>query len=360
MSNYYKPSNGDFLHSLDQGFPDLLAALGWTATKRTPTHLEGACPIHRGTKSNFHLDLKPDGKWLATCRSGCGGEGWTATRFLAAFFSIPHPEAIAKAGKLLGIRPTDQTPAFIPRRKSLKHLAAIAEKQAKEAEREKKNQAIAARRPALLAAYLKQDWHYNLWEKSPVEIPTDLDEQARLFVRHLFDPGETVWMGGQADSGKPRHAVHFRTREEWLRDETPLPPRIAAGTFSPGVFSRSKESITAAPFIVIECDELIGKEPETQAERDENRKLSAALLSLMQDRFKFTLRAVIDTGNRSLHGWFKHPSPAALEALLLRAAPLGIDEAVLKSPHNPLRLPGCIHHKTKQPARLCYLNPRSF
>jgi len=348
------------LDQIDRSFPAILAAIGWTATKRTANRVEGACPIHGGTHPNFHLDRKPDGKWIATCRSQCGGAGWTATRFVAEYLSIPHGEAIAKAAELAGISPTESTPAF-PKRSICNddHAAALREQQGTEAHRQAIGHTIARRRASLLSPYLSREWHYDLWDASPILIPYELDEQAHLVARHLFHPEENLWMGDEKDSGQPRHAAHFRPREEWQK-ETRLPPRIAAGTFHPGSTSRGAESLSLTPFIIIESDDLIGRKPETPEEREENRRQCAALIAFMRDTFKLTLRAVIDTRGKSLHAWFDRPSPAALQALATIAEYLAIDALVITRAHNPFRLPGCIHASTEQPARLCFLNPRSF
>ena len=348
------PSND--LDLIDRRFPEILTALGWTPTHTTTKRITGACPIHNGTDPNFQLYLAPDGKWFAICRSQCGGTVWTSTRFVAEYLAIPHAEAIPKAAKLLGITPTEAALPHPPRRKLIEHAAIRCEKAAEAA---RLTAAITSARPSLLAPYLTDDWGYDFWDSSEIRIPPAHAEQAHLFARHLFHPEETLWMGGEKDSGQPRHAAHFRTREEWEREST-LPPRIAPGVFRPGSYSRSGENITAAPFIIIESDELIGRKPETQEERDENRKQCAALIAFMRDRFSLTLRAVIDTGGKSLHGWFDRPSQATLDALDAIAGGLAIDPPVVTRAHGPLRLPGCVHATTGQPAQLLYLNPRTF
>lgn len=344
---------------IDRRFPEILSALGWIPTRTTSKRMSGPCPIHHGNDPNFHLDLGPDGRWIAICRSQCGGTGWTATRFVSEFLSIPHAEAIPKAAELAGISPTNEALAPSPRRKCIDHVAILRAQEEKEAEAERITKAIAARRPELLAPHLSTDWRYDLWEASTIRIPHEHDEQAHLFARHLFHPEEILWMGEEYDSAQPRHAAHFRTREEWMK-ESHLPPRIASGVFLPGSYSRSSENVTAAPFIIIESDDLIGTKPETQEERDENRKQCAALIGFMRSCFLLTLRAVIDTGGKSLHAWFDCPPPDELEAVVDIAKGLAIDPEVITRAHGPLRLPGCVHSATGQSAKLIYLNPRTF
>ena len=343
------------LEAIDRSFPAILSAIGWKPTRSNGRRITGACPIHNGKDANFHLDLQPCGKWLAICRSQCGGTGWNATRFLADYLHLSHPEAIAKAAELAGISPEYETHGTPTRRNPSPPITTGKDT----GERERISAAIASKRDAYLSPFITPAWHADFWHASEIILPPCHREQAELFARHLFAPEDLLWMGDEYGSGKPHHAAHFRTRDEWLA-EVELPPRIAAGTFLPGSFSRSAGSLASSPFIVIESDDLIGRKPTTDDEREENRMQCAALIRFMQDRFKLTLRAVIDTAGKSLHGYFERPSPAALEALEEIAEALAIDSQVITRAHNPLRLPGCIHSTTGQAARLCYLNPKHF
>ena len=345
------------LELIDRNFPAILSAIGWKSARSNGKHFAGPCPIHGGKDANFHLDLQAGGKWLAICRSQCGGTGWNATRFIADYLNLPHAEAIAKAAEMAGISPEDETPGKTIRRKPTPPTMPTTGKDTGKLERI--SAAIASKRDAYLSPYISPAWHADFWHSSEIILPPCHRDQAELFTRHLFAPEDTLWMGDEYDSGKPRHAAHFRLRDEWL-GEIELPPRISAGTFRPGSVSRSAGSLATTPFIVIESDDLIGRKPTTDAEREENRMQCAALLTFMQDRFKLTLRAVIDTGGKSLHGYFDRPSPAALEALEEIAEALAIDSQVISRAHNPLRLPGCIHATTGQSARLCYLKPKHF
>lgn len=209
-----------------------------------------------------------------------------------------------------------------------------------------------------LAPYLSSDWQADLWHASPLR----LDHPEAIphdFIASLFMPDDVLWLGDVYDTGKPEHTANFKTCREWLRLET-LPPRIAAGTFHPGSISRSADNVKVSPFILIESDELIGRKPDTSEDRDRNKSLSSALIGYAKDKLGLTLRAVIDTGNRSLHAWYDRPPEPAMNAIRKMAAGLRIDQAVLDTCQAaPLRMPGCIHGKTSNPARLLYLNPIS-
>ena len=349
------------LAEIDRRFPQVLEAIGWNPTRTSHSHLEGPCPIHHGTDANFHLDLRDGGKWVSICHSQCGGTGWSATRFIAALNGLSHSEAIVKAAELCEVPSSGETPKSLTHHQREERAARIARRQTDllaEQHREHLTKAVLAKRDADLEPYLSQDWKADLWHDSPMIPPHDTDEQAKLMLRSLFAPDSILWLGDQFDSGSPHHAANFRTRDEWTTLQT-LPPRIAAGTFQEGSISRNAASLAITPFIVIESDELIGEKPRTDSQRAENKQKCAALFAFLTDRFKLTLRAVIDTGNRSLHGWFDRPSPAAVTALVSLAEALAIDAPVITQAYRPLRLPGCLHAATGQPSHLCYLNPTS-
>ncbi|MCP5537540.1 MAG: hypothetical protein H7A51_15065 [Akkermansiaceae bacterium] len=207
-----------------------------------------------------------------------------------------------------------------------------------------------------LSPYLSNDWQADLWHASPIRF--DHSEAApHDFIASLFKPDDVLWLGDTYDTGKPEHAANFKTCRDWLTIAR-LPHRIAAGTFHPGTISRCKEYVKSSPFILLESDELIGRKPSTPEERERNKALSSALIGYAKDKLGLTLRAVIDTGNRSLHAWYDRPPEPAMNAIHKMAAGLRIDKAVLDSCQAaPLRMPHCIHEKTNHPARLLYLNP---
>ncbi|NWK55653.1 hypothetical protein HW115_08520 [Verrucomicrobiaceae bacterium N1E253] len=217
------------------------------------------------------------------------------------------------------------------------------------------NAALRSCRDSLFARYLSPQWRYNLWDNSPITLHDPLVSPFE-FVRNLFEPDDIIWMGAPFDSGRSKHKSHFKPSSEWLKLEI-LPPRIAAGVFSPNCISRSLENVAKQKFIVIESDELIGHKPTTELERLKNKEMSCALIIYMRDILGFNLRAVIDTSHRSLHGWFDRPGAGEMEALTQLAQGLGIDTSVLtKADSLPLRLPGAIHEKTNQRATLLWLN----
>jgi hypothetical protein len=165
-------------------------------------------------------------------------------------------------------------------------------------------------------------------------------------------------MGEPFDTGRESHQKNFKLTQDWLKEKS-LPPRIAAGHFRPGSFSRSKENLddSSSSLFIIESDDLIGHKPTNAGERNENKALSYTLAGYCQQELGLHLRAVIDTGNKSLHLWFDQPPPEALAAVRMLAPGLRIDTGLLDSCATaPLRMPGCLHEKTHLPATLLYLD----
>jgi hypothetical protein len=216
---------------------------------------------------------------------------------------------------------------------------------------------IAKKIPQFLSPFIVDEWCLEMLDESPIRF-RDEESLRHEFLLRMFYMDDILWLGDKrTDSGEQKHAKNFRTVAEWIKQEK-LPQMISAGTFHAGSISRGKDFVKLAPYIVIESDDIIGYEPVTQADKDENKKLSAALIRYAQHRLGLILRAVIITGNKSLHAWFDRPSEDDFRALLSRAKALCIDTGVLEScQSSPLRLPGCLHPKTNKKASLIYLNP---
>jgi hypothetical protein len=194
----------------------------------------------------------------------------------------------------------------------------------------------AARRlfPSLTAA--------DLWESSPVRPPCDLDQHFPLFIRSLWAAEDVLWCGDLYESGKPCHAKNFRTAAEWLSVGRPPGPHTSAWTFAPGSSSRCKAQARSRRFLVLESDSL--------SEAD-----TLSVLFWLREKMQLRLRAVVHSGNKSLHAWFDLPQHqlGALEAALPRA---GFDSALFTPAHTS-RLAGWKRtDKAALPQRLMFLD----
>lgn len=186
------------------------------------------------------------------------------------------------------------------------------------------------------------------------------DENPRhSFIRSIFYPSDRIWMGGMYDSGEIKHEANFKPVHDWLDIER-LPSRCAAGVFKKGSFQRSMSNVIRSPFVVIECDDLIGFKPTTERQKESNKAASFAMAQYLRVKWDMNLRAVIDTGNKSLHLWFDRPSDHTMGCIDHMAESHRIDATILsRCQASPLRMPGCIHEKTRKPAELLYLKSYS-
>lgn len=339
-------------HYLEQYWPEKIYS-------RTETSFLLHCPFHEDRTPSFTVDAKK-GTWLFKCFS-CGRAGSIIDLHAGTTGLDPRSyQAIQATAQAVGIELEQSTPPSPAERREWARRRQEAAKQAHDNARKKDEQ-------AKLAAYQKQtlhqklqpyhssDWRADLYHSSPIWTETP-EESAQAFLNTLFPPDSILWMGEPYDTGREKHRENFRTTREWIKAAS-LPSRIAAGTFRPGSFSRSKDNLADSSFLIIESDDLIGHKPSNAGERNENKALSYALAGYCQHELGLHLRAVIDTGNKSLHLWFDRPPPKALEAVRTLAPGLRIDTGLFDSCSTaPLRMPGCIHEKTKLPATLLYLD----
>jgi hypothetical protein len=171
----------------------------------------------------------------------------------------------------------------------------------------------------------------ELFESSPVRLVDDPKNEWRLLLE-LFPRDGAIWIGDTkdscddtADAGRKAFCRrHFRTVEEWLVEEKAPGQFTCPSSFRPGVHSRSATNVVSRPFLVVESDTM-GK---------------AEVLGVFTWMRKFMcLRAVVDTGGKSLHGWFDFPDDEALGELKVILPALQCDAALFNA-SQPCRLPG--------------------
>jgi hypothetical protein len=170
----------------------------------------------------------------------------------------------------------------------------------------------------------------ELFESSPVQLGDDATNDWRLLLE-LFNPDDVVWIGETHQSGNPRFARHFRTAREWLSADSVSGSFTCPSSFKPGVSSRSNENIAAQRFLVVESDTL------SKAEH-------CAVFSWCRQFLE--LRAIVDTKNRSFHGWFDFPNEECFAELKIILPALGCDSKMF-TPSQPCRLPGAIRQDGK-------------
>jgi hypothetical protein len=91
---------------------------------------------------------------------------------------------------------------------------------------------------------------------------------------------------------------------------------ISPATWKPGTVSRSGENVLSAPFVVLDWDGLDGIPPVTPAEIQKHLNDCLALIRWIREGLRWQLAAIVSTGGKSLHAWFRSPPAAVMESLL--------------------------------------------
>ncbi|HRH95387.1 MAG TPA: hypothetical protein PLB55_05600 [Prosthecobacter sp.] len=198
-------------------------------------------------------------------------------------------------------------------------------------------------------------------ERNAVTID-DLKNQSRRFshippieqdsfwclLMQAYGKDGVIWVGDKYDSGSPQHAKHWRSIAEWREEPEPnLGPYVCTSTFKPGAFARSNDQIVERKFFVVECDaideivatKLAAKEELTHEDKRRNKDLSVAILLWLRDAVGLRLRAVVDSGNKSIHGHFEMPPDNVRQELEVILPALKCDPAAWR-PSQPVRMPG--------------------
>jgi len=179
----------------------------------------------------------------------------------------------------------------------------------------------------------------ELLRLSPTQITWREEDDWKHLIR-LFHPNDTIWMGEITDS----RPACFKQISDWLGWKRPPGTRICPSTFPYRCRARTKGNVLFRRFLVVESDELA---PAEQA---------GLLLHLAKT---WPLAAVVYSGRRSLHGWFRWiPTWDDQKALPLRRllTALNCDPSAADA-QQPFRLPGSIRPEQERWQSLLYLDP---
>ncbi len=174
-----------------------------------------------------------------------------------------------------------------------------------------------------------------------LRVPCEASDQSRAILG-LFQPSDIVWIGDIHSSGRPEHAAHFRTAAEWMEFGSLPGPFVCPSTFQPGTCSRSNDHVAQRRFLVVESDTLA-------------KDQVGAVFRWLREAVKLPLRAVVDTGSKSLHGWFDFPSEVVLAELKLILPELGCDPKLFTA-SQPVRMAGMIRPEKGTLQRLLFLD----
>jgi hypothetical protein len=184
----------------------------------------------------------------------------------------------------------------------------------------------------------------DLWELSPHRLEANPSEHFAPFMRTLWQPHEIVWCGYNWESGKEGHRDNFKPAAVWADLGRPPGPQTSAFAFKPGSFSRKASNLDSRRHLVCESDTL-------------TKEHAASVFLWLRERMHLRLRAVVHSGNKSLHGWFAVPGDDQLKELNEVLPHAGMDAKVLKTSGIPVRVPGWKREETGEWQRLLYLDP---
>lgn len=211
-------------------------------------------------------------------------------------------------------------------------------------EQQKRIQLEQRSRSSLKQILEKHSWPTEaIVKNSPKKPQTQPQDQWKDIVS-LFKENDAVWIGERYDSGSEENKAHFKTVSEWLATTKVVGTLTCPATFKTGSFSRSNTSVLHRRFLVVESDIL-------------SKEQVGAVFRWLRDEVGLTLRAVVDTAGKSLHGWFDFPKKTVLEQLEIILPQLGCDPGLFRE-SQPCRIPGALRDGRYQ--TLLYLDHAAY
>ena len=183
-------------------------------------------------------------------------------------------------------------------------------------------------------------------------------DQTKLFIESMWTAADVIWLGntyhsgsGQYKTGKFRgkfydHADHFKAQEEWLSRRLPNAWEfISHCTFKPGSNTRSNACVEKRKYMVVESDTL-------------SRDQIGSVFCYLVHELGLSMRAVVYSGGKSLHGWFDWPEAfqdiARIQEISHTLTGLDCDPSTLR-PSQPVRLAGIVRQDSSKVQSLLYI-----
>jgi hypothetical protein len=203
---------------------------------------------------------------------------------------------------------------------------------AKLAHKEIATENIRHRRRLTNDAALALPRHIKKYSRTVPEAPKrTLQEQRRLFLTTMFEPQDVIWIGEVFQKT-------FLTLQDWLKRPAIFGCFVSHCTFKPGSRSRCNANVAKRKYLVAESDKL----PHPEA---------MAVFCALEEEHGLTPRALVSSGNKSLHAWFDWPDEGEQEDWQAVLKGYQCDPANLR-PSQPVRLPGIIRPDTDRPQEL--------
>jgi hypothetical protein len=200
----------------------------------------------------------------------------------------------------------------------------------------------------------------DVWEDSPQRIDCPLVESdPRHFLASLYEEEALLWTGQVIESGQGGlHANRWRSCRKWQAapDGERVGPMVAPAIWKPDSWSRSTENIASTPYVVLDFDGFDGIKPVSPEELQGHVRASLSLIRWIREGLRWQLAAILWTGSKSMHAWFRTPPPDVLRSLKVAASALGLDAGLIGDGAHPCRLPGHVHEKTGKMSRVLWLD----
>lgn len=320
------------LHDIHREAERVVGAVRWLDIN----HGTCTCPgkhLHTSKQGDNDCTVFVDGVPTITCfHSSCQSEVEAANRQLRRFVNgidggnwrliLPDGSTVTPGGRFKAI----PSQAKIDRRQKDKFKAQLEEIACKTAQL----------KPGILEFYKASEG--ELWEDSPTRLDEETDD-FRIWL-NWWGHGDNIWIGEVNHTGSERHSANFNPNWQWM-GLSHKPPQFTCGSsFQPDTFTRSNSQVAKRRFLVVESDVLTKSE-------------CIAVFRYYRKRYRRKLHGIVDTGGKSLHGWFTYPGSVEesqyVQALLTA---LDCDPAMFKA-SQPVRCPGAIR-ENGNPQRLIW------
>lgn len=158
------------------------------------------------------------------------------------------------------------------------------------------------------------------------------------WLRKLYEPEDVVWIGTKFHSGAKHGPGHFKALKDWKISQIKAGDCFTTGcTFKPGAVSRSRFNVAERRFLILESDVL-------------DFERTRAVLAWAEIELGLTLRSIVFSGKKSLHGWFDAPEESWITGHKKLLIAMGFDPKVLTL-GQPVRLGG-VYRETQLGAKL--------
>lgn len=308
--------------------------IGNKITARCP-----ACAAAGGDRTGNHLGILPNGRY------GCAAKAGDAAH---------RREIFALAGKPSAVKPLTRPTGEWRKQQDLER-ARIRQQERLAAAAKARREMIAARHAWPLA---------DVWEDSPLRLDSERARyEPRQFIEFLFPPDALVWAGRTTESGQEGKWAHqWKSSREWALSSSNerVGPMTSPAIWNANTTSRSKSNVLIAPYTVLDFDGFDGIAPKTPEQREAHIRASLALIRWLREDLRWNLSAIVYTGSKSVHAWFRAPAQDVLASLTAVANPLGLDAGLIGRPEHPCRLPGHIHEKTGVRSEVLWMKPLNW